>query len=645
MTDSEKKFEAPHPGSQDMPQWNTGELIEAPKFTWRKWRMLLGPGLLMGGAAIGGGEWLIGPLVTAKYGGAMLWLATLSILGQVVYNIEISRYTLYSGEPIFTGKFRTPPGPRFWIVAYLIFDFGSVFPYLAASAATPLYTAVTGELPNPDLYPEQETHLRWIAYGIFLGSMIPLIFGGKIFNALKWIMSFKIVVVLGFLTIVALFYSTMDTWAEIGSGFFKFGNVPIKSVEDRNGNGKLDPGEDWDGDGKLDVIEPSLLPVFDTNGDGKKDAPDSNADGKPDPVVEVKIGKDNKGNDRIYYWPDFDGDKIPDKTVFADVDGDGEPDGEYEIKPGKNGVLPRFIDIDNDKIQDGDNIQNIIMSVINGEEMPTINWSLIAFLSALVAISGSGGLSNTPVSNYTRDQGWGMGHHVGAIPSVVGGQNLSLSHVGTVFEPTEEAMPRWKGWFNHVRRDQLAVWMPACFLGLALPSMLSVQFLARGTETTDKWGASVMTAGALKDAVGGGLGQFFWFMVLFCGFLVLAPSMAVSADGVIRRWVDAFWTASAKLRKLDPKAIRYVYFSVLIIYVIFGMTMLSLEAPQTLIIIATTIFNFALGFSCWHVLWVNNYLLPKPLRPGWFIKIALFSTGAFFLSVGTLSTLQRFVWS
>ena len=50
---------------------------------------------------------------------ALMWLATLSILGQVIYNLEISRYTLYTGEPIFTGKFRTLPGPHFWLFVYL----------------------------------------------------------------------------------------------------------------------------------------------------------------------------------------------------------------------------------------------------------------------------------------------------------------------------------------------------------------------------------------------------------------------------------------------------------------------------------------------------------------------------------------------
>ena len=85
---------APHPGSKDMPAWNVAKLPDAPTFKWKQWTMLLGPGLLMGGAAIGGGEWLTGPIVTARYGGAMLWLATLSVLGQVIYNIENSRYTL-----------------------------------------------------------------------------------------------------------------------------------------------------------------------------------------------------------------------------------------------------------------------------------------------------------------------------------------------------------------------------------------------------------------------------------------------------------------------------------------------------------------------------------------------------------------------
>src|ERR1041384_217377 len=90
-----KKFEAPWPGTKAMPRWDTGELIDAPIFTWRNILAMIGPGVVMGASAIGGGEWLSGPALTARYGGALLWVATVSIFFQVIYNIEISRYALY----------------------------------------------------------------------------------------------------------------------------------------------------------------------------------------------------------------------------------------------------------------------------------------------------------------------------------------------------------------------------------------------------------------------------------------------------------------------------------------------------------------------------------------------------------------------
>jgi len=350
-----------------MPRWDVAELVDAPKFQIRNWTMLLGPGLIMGGAAIGGGEWLTGPMVTARYGGALLWLATLSILGQVIYNIEISRYTLYTGEPIFTGKFRTLPGPVFWAFVYLILDFGSFFPYLAAFAATPLATVIIGHVPDPEtghgftlfgsrIDMSHQTLLRLLSYCIFLGATIPLIFGGKVMNALKVVMSFKIVTVMGFLLVLGVFYSSAGTWAEIFSGFFRFGTVPIRSVEDVNGNGALDPGEDWDGDGHLDVMEPTLELKFGTV--FRDDyATDLNADGVPDKMVDVETGR------VTILWPDLDGDGQPDETSMFDVDGDGVLDGPYPLDADGDGRLDRFVDIDRDGTRDGDNVDNVFAAV------------------------------------------------------------------------------------------------------------------------------------------------------------------------------------------------------------------------------------------------------------------------------------------
>jgi hypothetical protein len=548
---------APYPGSREMPRWNVGQLPDAPHFTWRNWFSLLGPGLLAGGSAIGGGEWLMGPAVTARFGGNLLWLATLSIVGQVIYNIEISRYTLYSGEPIFTGKFRTLPGPQFWVVVYLLLDFGSVFPYLAANAATPLAAVILGRIPDPDAgtatlhllgFTAAFTHqqmIRGLAYAIFLAALLPLIFGGKIYNALKAIMTFKIVAVMGFLIVLAIFQSHWKTWAEISSGFLKFGSVPIHSVEEPQGD-------------------------------------------KPPVEANQK---------------------------------------------------------ESDAIPPGAETQNAFVSLWETGKLPHADWAMIAFLSALVAISGNGGLSNTPISNYTRDQGWGMGAHVGAIPSVFGGQNIQLSHVGTVFLVNAESLPRWKRWYRHVVRDQTAVWMPACFFGLALPSMLSVEFLKRGQVMSSGWVAAGFTAGAVRDRVATsmgspGWGHLVWYLTLFCGFLVLAPTMSTAADGVVRRWVDVFWTSSKTLRAMDPGSIRYVYFGTLTVLSAFSLVMLSLNEPTRLLLLAGMVYNFAFGFSCFHTVFVNSLLLPKALRPNWLIRIAMVGFGTFFFAVGTMATLH-----
>ena len=111
---------------------------------------MLGPGLFMAGAAIGGGEWLTGPVITARYGGGLLWLATLSILGQALYNVEVSRYTLYTGEPIFAGKLRTLPGPAFWVPVYLMFDTSRVLSLISLPAVrSPWWRCFEGRFPIP----------------------------------------------------------------------------------------------------------------------------------------------------------------------------------------------------------------------------------------------------------------------------------------------------------------------------------------------------------------------------------------------------------------------------------------------------------------------------------------------------------------
>ncbi len=527
-----------------MPRWDGGELPESPVFRWRNWTAIIGPSVVMAAAAIGGGEWLTGPQVTARFGPALLWLSAFSIFGQVIYNIEISRYALYTGEPIFTGKFRTLPGPMFWLCIYLVLDCGSFLPYLASSAAIPLAGMILQRMPDLSATAPPESFLKIAGTSvsdatlqtilgcfIFLAVLLPLLVGGKVYNSLKAIMTFKLVVVLGFLMMLAVFYSKPATWTEIGGGFFQVGTVPIQREGDANKNGIRDAGE------------PEL----------------------------------------------------------------------------------------------GPNTDNIFLSLFSGRGWPIIDMTVIGLIGSMVAISGNGGLTNTPISNFTREQGWGMGKHVGAIPSVVGGHAIELSHVGMVFKVTQESLVRWKGWLGHVQREQLWIWMPACFIGIALPSMLSVQFLERGTVLADKNLAAAMTAGGVQEAAGPFFGPIFWFMTMFCGLLVLATSMASTADGVLRRWVDVCWTALPSLRKWDTKHIGKLYFGVLCVYAACGLVMLNFVKADALLTFSGMLYNFALGFSCWHVVAVNRTLLPREIQPSLLRCFGLSLAGLFF-SVAAIAT-------
>ena len=74
-------------------------------------------------------------------------------------------------------------------------------------------------------------------------------------------------------------------------------------------------------------------------------------------------------------------------------------------------------------------------------------------------------------------------------------------------------------------------------------------------------------------------------------------------------------------------------------YTLFSLVMLSIN-PGDLIKYATMFFNIALGFSCWHALVTNLTLLPRPLRPGWFMRIGMVVAGGYFFTLGVITVLE-----
>jgi len=175
------------------------------------------------GTSIGSGEWLIGPAVTAKYGGALLWVATASIMLQVIMNMEFVRYTMYTGEPIFTGFMRTNPGRQFWGPVYAVLAFLQLgWPGWALSAATAIAAAFLGRLPGDA---DRQLVVFW-GFLTFFATLAIVAFGSKIETTMEWAEWLMVALILIFLIFVGVFFVAPQTWGQVFQGFVSFGALP-----------------------------------------------------------------------------------------------------------------------------------------------------------------------------------------------------------------------------------------------------------------------------------------------------------------------------------------------------------------------------------------------------------------------------------
>ena len=538
------------PPTTCLPTWGSADLPEPPPLAWSRWRSLVGPGIVMMGVQIGGGEWLFGPEITAHYGGALMWLATIAIVLQVFYNLEVGRYALYCGEPIFTGFLRTKPGPRFWVAFFLLLSLGAMVPGLAFHAASVLTALWMNVSPTE----ADRSVVVGVAFGCTTLAFVPVLFGKKIYNTLQAIMTVKVIGVLSFCGIVSLLFVDWRTWSNILAGFLRFGTIP--SSDAAEGQTTVNVAQFWMSNGR---------------------------------------------------WPAL---------------GLGE----------------------------------------------------MAAIGAFIGYAGGGGLGNSLYGNYVRDKGWGNGANVGAIPSAFGGRSVTLGHFGKVFAVTAENLERWRGWWKVILVDQAAIWAPGCFVGMALPALLSLQFASglpsppaptaatplttslqvdesaeighvatAGPAQDFQWGAAMATAEGMRRDVRltSRQGQVLWTATLFAGLLVLLPSQMSVVDEVCRRWTDVIWSASPRVRKkMHGGEVKRIYYTLAACYFVWCLGTLYLfgayGTPRMMTLLIGNLGNLALAVTSFHMLWINTRWLPPAIRPGVVARIGLFTCGCFYLAVAAL---------
>ncbi len=199
--------------------WRIAELPPAPRPHGLGWFSAVGPGVIVLGASIGSGEFLLGPAAFVKYGLSLLWVVGVGVLLQTLLNVELMRYTLATGEPVFTGFMRTRPSSTFWAWFYSILYFLQLgWPGWAGAAAGAVFFLIAKRLPGH----EDASLVYGIGVGLFLMCGLILLVGRRIERTLEYLNWILVAVILVGFGLLALLFVPGSTWAAALVGFLGF---------------------------------------------------------------------------------------------------------------------------------------------------------------------------------------------------------------------------------------------------------------------------------------------------------------------------------------------------------------------------------------------------------------------------------------
>ena len=190
--------------------WTRTDLPVPPTPHGFEWLKVVGPGIIVLGVSIGSGEFLLGPAAFVRHGLSLLWVVGIAVALQTIFNTELMRYTLATGEPVFTGFMRTRPSAKLWAWVYVVLYFLQVgWPAWAGTAAGAIFFLFTRRLAVA----ADATTIYYIGVGTFLGCVAILSIGRRIERTLELLNWLLVVAILGSFLVLALLYVPGPTWA------------------------------------------------------------------------------------------------------------------------------------------------------------------------------------------------------------------------------------------------------------------------------------------------------------------------------------------------------------------------------------------------------------------------------------------------
>ena len=174
-------------------------------------RKMIGPGIILAGLAIGSGEFVLWPRLTAEWGFAVFWAALVGVTIQFFLNMEIERYTLATGESAVVGFLRLSRvfGPVFLLCGTVPW----IWPGWATGAGTILSWEVGGDATF------------YGVLGLVLCGLL-LSLGPVVYRTVELVQVVLVGSIFLALVVLAFFVVTPDSLSALGSGIADFGTIP-----------------------------------------------------------------------------------------------------------------------------------------------------------------------------------------------------------------------------------------------------------------------------------------------------------------------------------------------------------------------------------------------------------------------------------
>lgn len=257
----------------------------------------------------------------------------------------------------------------------------------------------------------------------------------------------------------------------------------------------------------------------------------------------------------------------------------------------------------------------------------------IQVLLGAIVFSGAGGMLNLCVSLWYRDKKAGMGAYAGRIANPITGKPEAVSVTGFKFEETQENLTRWKGWMRYIQIDQgIIFWL----LGLLALVLLSVNaYVVLSPLGMVPAGTQVAVAQAkIFSSQWGVIGEKLYLVM---AYLMLFSVMWTVLDALVRIIADIVHTNSRAgrlepyFRWLNKISIHHLYYGTIVFFVLLQAVLLPFDQPLGFLVISSVLGGLTMAIYTPFLIYLNNFKLPKSLRPGIFTTLMMILASSFYI--------------